>query len=285
MKRWMSLPMGAWRAVQRQPLLAVVNLVAIPGLALAAWGWLYLPDSNVLVVGLSIVAALLVAIALLLLLQYTFLSYYRAHYPMPILASVNIHPKEKPLFRRAVAGLPLLALWFVAFGVLCMGLTFLQRQTLDWAKPLASWITMFSQRPVSFYSVNALLGGVIDFMQWVALPMLFLAAFAGLAGAAAWGGGKRRWLRHALRMLRLPQYWVLWFLFLGVGFWLPLQLVAWVPTLEGIPVATGSLLLRFGLAFCLLLLGWLLFLSALARMLKFPKQNMIVVRRATADPA
>ncbi|MCW5966098.1 MAG: hypothetical protein KIT83_18820 [Bryobacterales bacterium] len=281
----MSLPIGAWRAVLRQPLLAGVNLVAIPGMALAAWGWLYLPDSNVLVVGLSMLAALLVAIALLLLLQYTFLSYYRAHYPMPILASVNIHPKEKPLFRRAVGGLPLLALWFVSFGGLCAGLTLLQRQTLEWAKPLASWITMFTQRPVSFYSVNVWMGNIIDFVQWVVLPMMFLAAFAGLAGAAAWGGGKRRWLQHALRMLRLPQYWVMWFLFLGVGFWLPARLMGWAPTLEGVPVATASLLLRFGLAFLLLLLCWLLFLSALARMLKFPKQNMIVVRRAMTDPA
>ncbi len=285
MKRWLSVPAGAWRAVKRQPQLALVNLAAMPAMAVTAWGWLYLPDSNVFIVLLSMLAALLMMLILLLLAEYTFLSYYRAHYPMPILASVNIHPKEKPLWRRAFSGLPLLVVWFLVFGLLCAGLSTLQRHTLDWAKPLASWMTMFTQRPISFYSVDAWLGGVIDVLQWVALPMLFLTSFAGLAGAAAWGGKKRRWMQHALRLMRLPQYWLIWFLFLTLGLWLPLQIVGWVPTLEGIPVATASLLLRFGLAFVLLFLGWLLFLSALARLLKFPKQSVIVVRGASADPA
>ncbi len=285
MTHWLSLPAGAWRVVARQPLLALLNLVALPAAGLAAWGWLYLPDSNVGVVAASLLLALVVSLGLLLVVEYTFFSYYRSHHPMPIMGSVKIHPKEKSLWRRAISGLPPLVVWLAGFGLVCAGISVLQRQTLEWAKPVASWITMFTQQPVSFYSVNAVLEGVLDFVQWVALPMLFLAMFAGLAGAAVWGGGRKRWLRHSLSLLRLPQYWLAWFLFLGVAFWAPLQLTGWVPALDGIPAATASLLLRFGTAFLLLFLGWLLFLSALARMLKFPKQNMIIVRRSTPDPA
>lgn len=284
MKRWNALAATSWRAVRRQPLLALVNLGGLSALALAAWGWLYLPDSSVLLVGLSVLLALLAVAALLLLVSYTFLSYYRTHHPMPILASVNIHPKEKSLWQRTLTGLPWLALWLLLFGVLCAILSWFGGRTLDWSKPVASWLTMLTQRPVSFYTVNAWLSGFVDFLQWVVLPMALLAAFAGLAGAAVWGG-KRRWLRHALRLMLSPGYWVLWLLFLAVGLWLPVKLVNWAPALEGIPAATASMVVRFGLAWLISFAGWLFFLSGLARLLKYPQQNVIVLRRPVADPS
>lgn len=285
MKRWLALPASAWRAMTRQPLLAFLNLVALPASGLAAWGWLYLPDSSVAWVIASFLLAFTVVVVLLLLVHFTFLSYYRAHYPMRILASVNIHPKEKSLLRRSLGALPLLTAWFVVFGLLCAALSLVNRQTIEWAKPIASWITMFTQRPVSFYHVDLWLGTVVDALQWVLLPMVFLAAFAGMAGAAAWGGRKRKWLHHALRLMKTPGYWVLWLVFLAVGVWLPGTVVDWVPVLDGVFPATLSLMLRFVLAVVLLWIGWLLFLSTLARLLKYPKQTVIQVRRPPENPA
>lgn len=285
MNRWLAFFAGAWRAVSRQHLIALMNLAALPALALALWGWLYLPDSSVLWVAASSLVLLAALLVLLLLVQYTFLSYYRAHHPMPIQASVNIHPREKPLWRRALSGMPLLLVWFLVYGALCGSISLLQRNTLEWAKPVASWITMFSQRPVSFFTVNAWMDGLLDLLQWVGLPLLFLAVFAGMAGAATWGGNRRRWLRHSLGLLRLPLFWLLWLLFLAAGFWLPSRLITWTPELAGIPAATASLLLRFGLAFLLLFGAWLLLLSSVARMLQFPKQAVIVIRRTPPDPA
>ncbi|MCU0228359.1 MAG: hypothetical protein MUF01_12035 [Bryobacterales bacterium] len=281
----MSLPAGSWRVVARQPLLALMNLAALPVAALAAWGWLYLPDTNVPLVLASLLLAVVLCLGLLLLAQYTFLSYYRQHHPMSVAGSLRFQPRQRSLWRPAWGGLPPLLLWLLVFGGICWAISSLQQRTLDWAKPVASWVTMFTQRPVSFYSVNAIFTGALDFLQWVALPLLFLALFAGLGGAAVWGGGRRRWLRHSLGLLRLPQYWIAWLIFLAVSYWAPIQITTWTPMLEGIPIATASLLLRLGLALALLFLGWLLFLSVLARLLKFPKQGMIVLRRSTTDPA
>jgi hypothetical protein len=275
----------AWKVVQSRPLLAILNLSSLTFLALAAWGWLYLPDSGVLLVVFSILVALLAVAILLTLVSYTFLSYYREHHPMPILSSENIHPKEKPLWRRTLSGLPWLAVWLLAFGILCAALSWMADQSLEWSKPAASWLTMLTQRPVNLYSMNAWLSGFVVFLQWVLLPMTLLAVFAGLAGATVWGGGKRRWLWHSLQLLHTPSYWVLWLLFLAIGLWLPKVLVNWTPTLDGIPAATASLVVRFGAAWLLCFAGWLYFLSGLARLLQYPQQNVIVLRQPVADPS
>jgi hypothetical protein len=216
---------------------------------------------------------------------FTFLNYYRAHHPRPVYASVSIHLKETSLLRRAMASLPAVSLWFFLFGISCAALTWLNQQTLDWAKPIASWITMFTQRPMSFYSVHRWLATAIDLSQWVLLPLLFLAALAGIGGAAIWGGGKAKWIRHALLLLRTPAYWVVWLLFLAVSFWLPMLLLSKMPVFTGIPVATASLLLRLFLGMLLLGFGWLFVLSALARLLKYPLQHGIVFRGTPPKPA
>jgi|GEM_PF-1828249 len=285
MKRWIALPASAWRAVGRQPLLALVNLGGLAAVGLALWGWLYVPDSNVALVALSAVTAIALVAVLLLLASYTFLSYYRTHYPMAIEGSVPVHPKEKPLWRPAVAGLPLMAVWFVAYGLVCLVLGWISGSTLEWAKPIASWMTMVTQKPVSFYSVNQWLQYVVGFFQWVLQPMAFLAVFAGLAGYTAWGGVRERWLRHSLRLMFSPSYWAHWLLVLLVGLWLPIWLLQWAPEFETLPLATASLVARFGIALLASFLGWLFFLSGLARLLKFPKQNVIVLRRPIADPS
>lgn len=284
MKRKLSDLTSAWMVMRAHPLLAFLNLAGLTTLLLSAWGWLYLPDSGALLVVSSILVALLAIVILLTLVSYTFLSYYREHHPMAILSSENIHPKERPLWRRTLTGLPWLAVWLMTFGLLCAILSWFGNQSLEWSKPLASWLTMLTQRPVSFYAVNAWLSGFIDFLQWVLLPMAWLALFAGLAGATVWGGGKRRWLWHSLRLLRAPGYWVLWLLFLTVGLWIPKLLVNWTPVLDGIPAATASMTIRFGVAWLLSFAGWLYFLSGLARLLQYPQQNVIVLRRPVADP-
>jgi hypothetical protein len=285
MNRLLALPMSCWRAIFRQPLLALLNLAAIPTLALVAWAWLYLPDSNAGWIVVSLLVALAAVFCLLYLVTLTFLSYYRSHHPRPVYASVNIHPKEKPLFRRAFTSMPAVSLWFLLFGGICASLTWINQQTLEWSKPMASWITMLTQRPMSFYQVHRWLSGAVDFAQWILLPLLFLAFLAGIGGAAIWGGGRPLWLKHALHLLRNPAYWLVWILFLILSLWLPAQLFERMPVLDGIPVATASLLVRLAGTLALFGFGWLFILSALARFLKHPLQHGIVFRGTPPNPS
>lgn len=279
MKRWMATPVGAWRAVVSKPLLFGANLLGLPILLAAVWAWLYIPVSNVPLVLLSVGLMLIVVLALLLLTAYTYNCYYVTHHSMRPISSEGIHLPTMPVVRRTISALPWLAAWFVVFGFLCLSISWVSGLTLEWAKPVASWITMASQKPVSFYSVNAVFETILQLIRWLVLPLVFFASFAGFATAALRKGRKRSWQWHALGMLRSPHYWLAWLAFAVVGVWLPAKLVSWVPPLDGIALATGSMLLRFGLALAIAVLCWLVFLSVLARLTKQSSQSVIVLPR------
>lgn len=286
MKRWMVAPAGAWKAVLKQPRLLGANLLGLPALFAGFWGWLYLPVSSIPLVLLSVSLLVALVVALLLLTLFTYNSYYMAQHPLLPVSSEGIRLPATPLTKRSVAALPGALLWFVAFGLLCSSITWIGAYTLDWAKPVASSLTMVSQKPVSFYSVNAVFVGILDAIRWLVFPLVFFAAFAGVATAALRRGRRRLWRRIAFRSLRNPLYWVGWLAFLAAGFWLPARLIDWVPAIEGIPSATVSVALRFGVAIALAIVCWLLFLSLLARLTKQPRESLIVVAgKAGSRPA
>ncbi|MCL4783952.1 MAG: hypothetical protein KJZ70_13035 [Bryobacterales bacterium] len=277
MKRSLVAPAGAWKAVLKKPSLFGANFVGMPALFGGLWGWLYLPVSSVPLVLLSVLLLLTLAAALLLLTVFTYNSYYVVHHPLQPVSSEGIRLPETSMPKRSIAALPVCLLWFAAFGFLCMSITWLNAFTLDWAKPVASSLTMVSQKPVSFYTVNAVFVGVLDAIRWLVLPLVFFAAFAGLATATLRRGRIRLWQHNALRSLRNPVYWAGWLVFLALGVWAPSKLVDWVPAIEGVPMATASMLLRFGAALALATAVWLLFLSLLARLTKQPRESVLVV--------
>ncbi|MDZ7636647.1 MAG: hypothetical protein U5J83_00065 [Bryobacterales bacterium] len=277
MKRSLAAPAGAWKTVMRKPLLLGANLLAIPALIGGFWAWLYLPVSSVPLVLLSVALLLGLIAALLLLMVYTYNAYYVAQHPLRPVFSQGIHVPGTPLVKRSLAALPVAFAWFAVFGAFCMSITWIAGFTLDWAKPVASSLTMLSQKPVSFYSVNAVFVAVLDAIRWLILPLVFFASFAGLATAALRRGRQRLWQRNALRNLRNPLYWAGWLACAVVGLWLPGKAVAWVPAIEGIPAATASMVARFGFALTVAVVAWLLFLSLLARLTKQPRESVIMV--------
>lgn len=277
MKRWMVTPAGCWKAVFKKPLLFAANLFGMPALFAGFWGWLYLPVSSIPLVLLSVALLLTLVAALLLLMVFTYNSYYAAQHPLRPVFSEGIHFPATPLAKRSLAALPAAFLWFVVFGLFCSSITWIGTYTLDWAKPVASSLTMVSQKPVSFYSVNAVFVAVLDAIRWLIFPLVFFALFAGLATAVLRRGRRRLWQRIALGSLRNPLYWVGWLAFLAIGLWIPAKLIDWVPEIEGIPLATASLVLRFGVAIALAIFCWMLFLSLLARLTKQPRESVIVL--------
>lgn len=286
MKRRMVTPAGVWKAVLRNPLVFAVNALGMPVLFAGLWGWLYLPVSSIPLVLLSVVLLVALVAALLLLMVFTYNSYYAAQHPLQPISSEGIHLPATPLAKRSLAALPATFLWFVVFGLFCSSVTWVGAYTLDWAKPVASSLTMVSQKPVSFYTVNAVFVAVLDALRWVVFPVVFFALFAGLATAVLRRGRRRLWQRNALRSLRNPLYWVGWLAFVALGLWVPAQLIGWVPVIEGIPLATASVVLRFGVAIALAIFCWTLFLSLLARLTKQPRESVIVVAgKAGSRPA
>lgn len=286
MTRWMAAPASALRTVIRKPLLLLLNLIAVPALLAAFWGWLYIPVSSVVLVIASVAVLAVLVLALLLLMAYTYCAYYAEQHPLHPVSSQGIRLPVIPVGKRSMMATPILAGWFVAFGLLCGSIGWLGGFTLDWAKPVASWLTMLSQQPVTFYTVNAVFVWVLDFLRWVVLPLFFFASFAGIVTAALRKGRKRAWQGHALRNLKSPLYWAGWLGFAALGLWLPAKLIGWVPAIEGIPAATASMLARFGVALVLAVVCWLVFLSLLARLTQQPRESLIVIpREAGSRPA
>ncbi len=271
----------AARVVFHGPGLLAANLIALPVLFVGFWGWLYLPVSNIPLVAGSVVLLLLLVAALLLLMIWSYCAYYTAHHPLRAVSSEGLHLPRTSIPRRSLAALPWVFVWFVVFGALLTAVNSLSAYTLDWAKPVASWLTMASQKPLSFYTVNAVFVGVLDAVRWFFLPGILLASFAGFATAALRRGRVRLWQRVALRVLRRPLYW-LGCLFAAVaGLWIPQALIGWTPGIEGVPMATASMILRFGAGIVLAILAWLFVLSLVARLTKQPSENFIVVAGKT----
>ncbi len=80
--------------------------------------------------------------------------------------------------------------------------------------------------------------------RWIALPMLLVPFFAGAASH-----GWRAWRGFTPRALLAP-------VFVLVGVWIPLRLLAWVPRVSGFPMEMASFLLRAAIAYLLFVLAW-----------------------------
>lgn len=268
---------GAITAVLRNRRLLVANLIGLPALFAGFWAWLYLPVSSVLLVVGSAVLLILLVVALLLLSTYSYCTYYAAHHPMRAISSEGLHLPRVSISRRSLAALPWVFVWFLVLLALLMVVRLLTAYTLDWAKPVASWLTMVSQKPLSFYTVNAIFVNALDSIEWFFLPAILLVFFAGFATAALRRGRVRLWQRVALRVLRHPLYWLGCLLAAILGLWAPQALIHWTPEIQGIPMATASLILRFGAGAVLAIMAWLFLLSLMARLTKQPSENLIVV--------
>ena len=83
------------------------------------------------------------------------------------------------------------------------------------------------------------------FVQWVLAPILLLPV-------AACGFG-----RDSLRQSRKPRFWLEYIVVLVAGFYLPGKLIHWVPRLQATAAEVISFVVRFGIAYCLAVAGWL----------------------------
>jgi hypothetical protein len=103
----------------------------------------------------------------------------------------------------------------------------------------ASWLTFHIRKPVKpvwfVRGYLALLWGA----RWIVVPVIFLPLFAGYRKLA----GRVFWLEYLIALV--------------LGFWVPGLLISWVPHLAGSVAQVLSFLLRFGLAYLLMVTSWI----------------------------
>jgi len=150
-------------------------------------------------------------------------------------------------FRKGVKTLALFSAVVVVFVALVWALGKLDEPITKAGERTASWLTFHLRKPIKpamwVRSYLAVLWGV----RWIVLPVLALPIAAG----AARNGVRGMWRRGR------KVFWLEYLTALIIGFYLPSLLMGWVPKLTGTAPQVVSFVLRFGLAYALIVTAWL----------------------------
>jgi hypothetical protein len=117
---------------------------------------------------------------------------------------------------------------------------------------IASFLTLKLRTPIKPPSVQRIFNVALWIVRWAVVPVLLLPAVAAIA-TRGWDG-MREIGSHARRCL----YWLEAPLLLLCGFWIPLMLLGWVPSVGTFTMETLSFVVRAALAYLLFAGAWLL---------------------------
>ena len=123
---------------------------------------------------------------------------------------------------------------------------------------IASFLTLKFRTPVKPLSIQRIFNVALWFVQWAVVPVLLLPAVSAVA-TQGWSG-IREIGSHARRWL----YWIQTPILLLCAFWIPLKLLAWVPTVGSFTMETLSFVVRAALAYLLFTGAWLVLASVTA---------------------
>ena len=206
----------------------LAQFVGVALLAALIWAFLNTPDRRAWQVGIS----LFLAVAALL--------------GAGLLVGVNLAGNVPRRNRYSwILGTLLLLL------VLYWGAGIVHDRLWDLTNWLASAVALNAKRPVRPETLYQWVWGALRLFEWVVLPVLFLPLFARAAGVQT----QPFWRCAAIYVALLL-----------AGAVLPHYLVHWVPKIEGLWPQVASMLLRFGIAYLLLITCW----SALGRYIRVP---------------
>lgn len=224
--------------------LAVTLLLGNALLAVAAYAWLWVPDETVIEVGLSMLLALAVVLAVVWLNGAALAAFHTEAGPLPL--------------RLALRRLPRFLLWVVVVAAITVAAAWLAGSAGKISQYLASWLTLRLRRPVSPERVEWLYGSLLR-GAWCAAVL----ALVPLASQAAGGGFSAR---AALRTIARPRYWLACALLALAGLYVPGKLVSWTPEFGALSFQAGSIGLRLGLAYLLAVTAWLVLAAVIGRM-------------------
>jgi hypothetical protein len=245
------------RVVARSPL-PVLALAAVAGLwGLAAYQWLWIPESSLLMLATTLVWAILLVVAGIVLLAGTAAGAAQAVSARDQRLSLRAFWK---LGGRDFALTLLLVLAGLALVVLLAGIFgWVNRHSIE----VASFLTFHSAKPVSHVVIEKIYG-VIEALIWIATAGLLLNSLISLL-SVGWGETRKQWkailasccykraflasLVNVVVFGGVAGRIAIWHPDMPVGFW------------DYAQTAT-----RFGVVLILLVAGWLAWILSLARL-------------------
>lgn len=205
-------------------------LMQLTGNALAFWFgfmWLGIGDSRATQLARTVIYGLLIIVPWLWLQNATFA--YFGDRKAGVAAA----------FRKGLRTLARFAGIVIAFVLIVWALGLLAGPLSRAGQATASWLTFHLRKPVKpVWFVRGYLA-VLWGLRWIVVPVLFLPLLAGY------------------RKLPDRVFWIEYLIALALGFWAPSMLVSWVPHLTGSAAQVMSFLLRFGLAYLLMITSWI----------------------------
>jgi len=253
---------GEWRRAKQAFSVAARNrnswLLHLPanlGLLGLAWAWLWITEATAWRVVLSLLLAAGIALGAVWLHSATFVFYGQAHREPPA--------RLRSAFARVLGHLPACLVLAAVVAALCWAVFRVGEVWLGaGAARLSSTFTQATQTPISPDQVRPVIEGALLGVRWVLIPLVFLP-LASRAANGGWRWLRRAGLRESFHVLRRPAWWGWYLLLLMMGAVLPRLLLGWVPEFEGLAAQAASLVLRFGVAYLLLIASWLVLVSLL----------------------
>ena len=136
----------------------------------------------------------------------------------------------------------------IVFVLLVWALGRLEEPLTTLGQRTASWLTFHLRKPIKPVTWAKAYLAVLWGVRWIALPVLLLPVAAGVAT-----NGVRGIRRSAGKV-----FWVQYLLAFVIGAYIPGLLMGWVPRLTGTTAQVLSFILRFGLAYILVITTWLM---------------------------
>src|SRR5271157_5750288 len=221
----------------------LLNLVANAA-ALAAWYlWLLIPDAHGWQVAGSVLLAVCI-IVLVLWLRAGTLAYFRV-------AALRESGAVWRAFRHSLRHLVALALWVIVLAVVEFCLWRLRSYAPQfgvwfWQK-LPGWLRIGTPRQYMQWS-----DWKLWFLIWMVVPAVWLPIATTVAAA---GFGQR--IRHSLRVLKRPMYWLSFCVLMLIGAYVPYKLIWWIPAVADLRKQAWSMGLRFFAAYVIVSTAWI----------------------------
>jgi len=166
-------------------------------------------------------------------------------------AAVWLHGSGFSGFKTALRNIA--PLFVLAIAVLLLyGLLFWWRDySAQPAFKIASYITLKLRKPLKPATVQTIFNGLLWLVRWWVLPVLLLPLATQIANNG--------W--QAFGQIQIPRRWLYWIEVIALlltGIWLPLKLIAWVPTLTSFSMQMVSFIIRASIAYLLFVTSCLL---------------------------
>jgi hypothetical protein len=147
-------------------------------------------------------------------------------------------------FRKSLSTLAIFSAVIVGFAAMFWALGRLEGPLADAGQKTASWLTLHLRKPIKPQTWITIYISLLWAVRWIVLPVLMLPIASGVArGVRGFRASRVFWLQYLIALV--------------IGYWIPALLMHWVPNLSGTAAQVASFVLRFGIAYLLMVTAWL----------------------------